>query len=223
MLKPLIVTLFFFLALIQLCFAENDAIKISEYDLKAVCLYNFTHFAYWPAAKEPTKEQPVIIEVVGRSPFNKTFKDLQAQLQEAGKKSITIVYHGPYQNGMDLRESHLLFISSSEKKNIDAIIASLQGAPVLTVSDMDGFLEAGGMINLVVRNNRVRWAINRMALRAAGLNLNAKLLQLAVRVEESPNKPESHHHIPVDDAQWPLPAKAQAATPAWRPQQRSFS
>jgi hypothetical protein len=219
MLKRLVVTLFFFLVPVQICSADADTANISEYDLKAVCLYNFIQFAYWPAAKEPRKEIPVIIGVVGRSPFGRAFDDLQAQLQNAGKKNISVVNHGPYQDGMDLRQSHLLFICVSERKNVGAIIASLKGAPVLTVSDMDGFLETGGMINLVVSNNRVRWAINRTALNATGLHLNAKLLQLAVRV----TKPESHHHIPIDDDQWPLPYKALVATPAWRPHHGWFS
>jgi hypothetical protein len=222
-LKCLLVAFLLVLMPGRICFAQNNAANISEYDLKAVCLYNFAHFAYWPAAVGPTKEQPIIIGVVGRSPFNRALEDLQAHLQQADKTNLTVVYHGPYHDGMDLRDSHLLFISSSEKKNLSAIIASLHGAPVLTVSDMPGFLEAGGMINLIVSNNKVRWAINRAALNSAGLQLNAKLLQLAVRIEESPAKPESHHHFPLDDDEWPLPAKAMVATPACPPHHRWFS
>ena len=202
------------LVVVPVCYADQDSPSTSEYALKAVCLYNFTHFAYWPAAKEPKKSEPVIIGVVGRSPFGGAFEDLQVYLQEAHKQNISIVYHGPYREGMDLQQSHLLFISASEQKNIGAIIASLKGAPVLTVSDMDGFLEAGGMISLIVRNNKVRWAINRMTLNSAGLQLNAKLLQLAVRIKDSSNKPGSHNHIPVDDDQWPFPPKALVAYPA---------
>lgn len=194
-------------------YADQDSLGTSEYALKAVCLYNFTHFAYWPAAKEPKKSEPVIIGVVGRSPFSGAIEDLQAYLQKANKQNISIVYYGSYREGMDLRQPHLLFVSSSEKNNATAIIASLKGAPVLTVSDIDGFLEAGGMISLIVRNNKVRWAVNRMTLNSAGLQLNAKLLQLAVRVEERPNKPESHRHGPGDDNQWPSPQKALAAYP----------
>jgi len=124
---------------------------------------------------------------------------------------------------MDLQQLHLLFIRSSEKEQIGAIIDSLRGAPVLTVSDADGFLETGGMINLVVRNNKVRWAINRTALNSAGLQLNAKLLQLAVRVEDRPKNPESHNHDPDDNNQWSFSPKALAAYPAWRPHPRWFS
>ena len=102
---PLLTLLFLFFSS-QICYADQDAPSTSEYALKAVCLYNFTHFAYWPAAKEPKKAEPVIIGVVGRSPFVRAFEDLQAHLQETHKKNISIIYHGPYREGMDLRQSH---------------------------------------------------------------------------------------------------------------------
>jgi len=124
---------------------------------------------------------------------------------------------------MDPQQSHLLFICSSERKNIGSIIASLQGAPVLTVSDVDGFLEAGGMINLVVRNNKVRWGINRTALNSAGLHLNAKLLQLTVRIKNSSNEPESQNHAPADHDPCHLPPKALAAYIFWVPCPRWLS
>ena len=52
---------------------------------------------------------------------------------------ISICYYGSYREGMDLHQSHLLFISASEQNNVVAIIAVLKGAPVLTVSYMDVF------------------------------------------------------------------------------------
>jgi hypothetical protein len=211
----LLVTSLLLLVVVPVCYAEYDTPSTREYALKAVCLYNFTHFAYWPAAKEPKKTEPVIIGVVGRSPFGSALENLQTKLQKTHKKNISIVYHGPYQGGMDLRQSHLLFISASQK-NISAIIASLKGAPVLTVSEKNGFLEAGGMINLVVRNNKVRWAVNRMALNSAGIHLNAKLLQLAIRIKNGYNEPESQNHGPDDHDPWHLLHKALAGYPAWR-------
>ena len=77
-------------------------------------------------------------------------------------------------------------ISASEKKYFSRILRGLAGRPVLTVSDSDDFLEAGGMIRLVTRADRVRWEINRHQARAAGLNLAAKLYYIAVRVLDRP-------------------------------------
>lgn len=154
---------------------------------------------------------------MGRSPFGGAFEELQAHLKESHKKNIIVVNHGPYRDGMNLRQSNLLFISNSEKKNMVAIINNLHTTPVLTVSDMDGFLEAGGMICLIVCNNKVRWAINRIALNTAGLKLNAKLLQLALQIKNNYNESKSQNHDPAADHDpWHLPPKASAGYPAWR-------
>lgn len=107
MFKPLTVTLLFFLVPAQICIAENEAANISEYELKAVCLYNFTHFAYWPAEKKPQKSEPVTIGVVGHSPFGEAFVELQAIAQQGHKMGISICYYGSSREGMDLHQSAL--------------------------------------------------------------------------------------------------------------------
>ena len=54
--------------------------------------------------------------------------------------------------------------------------------PILTVSDLPGFDRAGGMIELVVRERRLRFEINLDAVRGARLRLDPKLLRLALEL-----------------------------------------
>lgn len=191
---PLILfILFFWLFLIipvHFCSASDHGTGSQEYTLKAVCLYNFTQFIRWPDLHDLHRSDPIIIGVVGHSPIEGAIEELQILLQKSNKKNISVVHHGTYSDGVDLSGSHLLFISSSEKKNMRSIITSLKDAPVLTVSDADGFLEAGGMISLVLQKNKVRWEINRKTIDLAGLHISAKLLQLAIRIENNQEKSE---------------------------------
>jgi hypothetical protein len=154
-----------------------------EYALKAVCLYNFTQFTRWPETSDLEGADSIVVGVVGDSPFGDAIQEMQKQLRETNRKNIQVTFHGPYREGMDLTDNHILFISPTEKKNMRQIIAGLKDEPVLTVSDANGFLEAGGMISLVLLDNRVRWEINRAMIDAAGLQVSAKLLELALRVE----------------------------------------
>jgi len=162
--------------------AHGEKSRVSEYDLKAVYLYNFLHFVHWPDKKKTGYFEPKVISVVGISPLENSLKKLQSKLQKTGKKDLYINYLGPYHKGMDLSRCHLLFISASEKDNFAKIIADLKNSPVLTVADVDGFLTAGGMITLVTRKNRISWEINRTPVRLARLRLSAKLLDIAFRV-----------------------------------------
>lgn len=59
------------------------------------------------------------------------------------------------------------------------ILSSLRGSSVITVADMEGFLDAGGMIQFLNENDRVRFAINVDASSRAKLKLSSKLLSLA--------------------------------------------
>ncbi|MBU0483121.1 MAG: YfiR family protein [Proteobacteria bacterium] len=156
-----------------------------EYELKAIYLYNFLNFVYWPEERCGKSEGKAReIAVIGHSPFGNALKALQDKLDKSQKQPLSIIYYGSYREGMDLSGCRLLFVCDSEKENFDKIIASVQGSPVLTVADSEQFIEAGGMITLISRQNKVRWAINRSHLPLAGLRMSAKLLDIAVEVVE---------------------------------------
>ena len=78
---------------------------------------------------------------------------------------------------------HLVFISKSEQSRFTEILAALGRNPILTVSEAEGFTESGGVINFVIRNNKIRFTINAEAARANGLELSSKLLSLAIPLD----------------------------------------
>lgn len=55
-------------------------------------------------------------------------------------------------------------------------------APALTISDIPGFLAAGGMVELVLESDAVRFDINLRALRAQSIRLPSRVLSLARQV-----------------------------------------
>jgi len=55
--------------------------------------------------------------------------------------------------------------------------------PILSVSDIADFTRAGGMIDLVEVEQRIRFNINLSAARRARLRLSSQLLKLATIVE----------------------------------------
>ncbi len=54
--------------------------------------------------------------------------------------------------------------------------------PVLTISDYPGFVDIGGMIGFVNKDNRVRLEINLPAAQRARLHISAKLIEVSLRV-----------------------------------------
>jgi hypothetical protein len=81
-----------------------------------------------------------------------------------------------------LKKCHLLFICPSEKTNVNKIIDLVKNQGVLTVADTQDFLGAGGIVNFIIEDNKVRFDINLTASEKTGLKIRSQLLRLAKKV-----------------------------------------
>ena len=147
----------------------------SEYQVKAAYLFNFLKFVKFPEDSFADPIAPIVIGVMGEDPFGNALPQVVIGKTAQGRDLVI----RNYRFGEDLRGAHILFISSSERKRIPAILSSLRGTSVLTVADCDGFVEAGGMIQFLSENARVHFAINVEATRKGRLAVSSKLLSLA--------------------------------------------
>jgi YfiR/HmsC-like len=156
----------------------------SEYELKAIYLYNFLQFVQWPEGKcRLPGGHAQEITVVGDTSLQPVLRSLQAKLREKNK-DLTLNFHDSYQEGMDLSPCCLLFIAASEKKKLSEILKSIDGKQMLTVTDAVDVVDSGVMITLLSRKNKIRWAVNRKPVAEAGLKMSAKLLEIAEKVIE---------------------------------------
>lgn len=152
--------------------------KVSEYQAKAAYLYNFISFFEWPVSDSGR----FVIGIVGEDQFGTSFKDVEDRPVKSTGAPLIIKRLGPYRPSLDLRECNLLFLEASEEKHAQAVLQSIAGLPILTVSEFDGFLEKGGMLNLIMVQEKLRWELNRAALDRVGFKFHAMILQSAVRV-----------------------------------------
>jgi len=151
----------------------------SEFQLKAAFIFNFAKFVEWPAEAFPTPASPFVIGVIGDNPFDDILRQTILNKQINGHPFRV----AQCKTLADLKSCHILFISLSERKRLADILRSIRGASVLTVSDLDHFLPAGGMIHFLMEGNKVRFAINDAAAKEVGLRISSKLLNLAKRRE----------------------------------------
>jgi len=167
------------LPLVVLLFAGRgsaaQAVRASEYEVKAVFLFNFAQFVDWPAEAFPASDTPLVICVLGNDPFGGAL-DRTVRDERLGGRPFQV---RRYQSVDEIKTCHILFISRSEGDRPRAILAGLKNRPVLTVSDADGFAERGGMIRFVTDRNRIRLQLNTNATEAAHLTISSKLLRVA--------------------------------------------
>jgi uncharacterized protein DUF4154 len=163
-----------------LCLAQS-APKVASSDVEAAYLYNFGKFVRFPN-DQGQASAPFTICILGEDAFGGTLDSLIANESIAGRKIIARRIQSPAAtNGCQI-----VFIAQSEGPRLTRDIASFEKSPILTVSNAHGFLEQGGMIQFLVQNDRVRFAVNLSAAEQSGLVLSSELLKVAVRVDAKP-------------------------------------
>ena len=80
----------------------------------------------------------------------------------------------------------MIFVRTGDRKLAGRLLTDLKGSSTLTVGETKGFADLGGVINLVVEENKLRFEINLGAARQTRLKLSSKLLALAKIVDAAP-------------------------------------
>jgi hypothetical protein len=155
--------------------------RASEYQVKATYIYNFARFVAWPATSAAAKSDEFALCVLGRDPFGSALDSVVAgEIMDGKAVSVKRV-----SKPRDAISCRVLFISSSEDSRLKEILAALDKACVLTVSDMPQFSQRGGMIQFVQESNKIRFEVNLASAENAGLSLSSELLKVAITVRRN--------------------------------------
>jgi hypothetical protein len=140
--------------------------------VKAALIFNFAKFTEWPSQPAGSR---IAACVVGDDSV------AAALVRIVGGQAIgghPFDVSRPQESGT-WKTCQVLFIAVAESGRAASGLGGIRSVPVLTVSDSKGFAESGGIIELYVENDRMRFAINVDAAERAGLHLSSHLLQLA--------------------------------------------
>lgn len=159
----------------------------SEYLIKAGFIYNFANLVQWPATSFAQPDSPIVIVILGEDHFGTTL-DRALDGKKVNARSFVIKRArsiselqrtlGPQ------KECQILYVSSSEMAHLGEAIQMLKGVPVLTIGETPGFARNGGIINLILEDNKVRFEVNVTAAKEADLNISSRLLALARIVQQ---------------------------------------
>ncbi len=181
------------IAMVAVCIMASIALNAyakppspSEYQLKAVFLYNFVRFGFieWPAESFADADAPIIIGILGKDPFGATINRIIKGKTIKGRKLVI----KRFKKIEDVKTCHILFISSSEEKHLVKIVKHLKNSSVLTVGEVKQFAQRGGIINFVIKEKKLHLEINVDAAERAKLKISSKLLELAEIVRDERRK-----------------------------------
>lgn len=171
-------------ALVALCLTlwpmAAVAVESLEYSVKAAYLAKFGIYVEWPDQAFSSANSDIGICVVGEDPFGVKL-DEAARGQRIGDRALVV---RRLQSVTRDSGCHILYIGGDDQQRTSRIIESLRDNAVLTVTDVGTTREGTGVINFVVKDNRVRFDIDDAAAEQNGLAISSKLLGLALNVKQ---------------------------------------
>lgn len=140
-----------------------------EYAVKAAYLAKFPFYVEWPPTAFATPTGPLLLCIVGDDPFGSAIDEAVAGQQVQGR-GIVVQRLKSFS-----REAgcHIAFVGA------DTRAEAWRGSTVLVVTDS---ANGGGIVNFVLRDNRVRFTVDDEAAFQNGLAISSKLLSVALSV-----------------------------------------
>jgi hypothetical protein len=157
--------------------AYSQQAPFTQYHVKAAFLYNFAKFVDWPANAFAGPESPFTLCVVGTEPFISARETLAGKSIKGRKVVVRRI-----DTLVGARQCHMIYLASTDDGGFSLEPAQLKAA-VLTVGESEDFLRRGGIINLTVVNNKIRFEIDRDSGERLGFRFRAQLLQRALLVD----------------------------------------
>lgn len=149
-----------------------------DYSIKAAYLYNFATYVQWPPAALGDAGTSFVIGVLGEDRVADYLASMTARREVHGRP-IEVRQVEP---GDPLDSLHMLFVSRAEAGALPRVSAAAREHAVLVVSDWEGALESGSVINFRMLDRRIRFEVSLEAAESRGLSVSSRMLAVAERV-----------------------------------------
>jgi hypothetical protein len=150
----------------------SAAQEVTAHALKAAFIYNIVKFTEWPVVL-PASE-PFVICVIGDATVGDAIQRAVVGRELAGRPVRTLAVAAPPTGAC-----RVVYVSGTTVGEAAQAIAGLQDSPVLTISDIVGFTDSGGIAQFFVERGRLGFTIKAEAMKRSGLKMSSRLLALS--------------------------------------------
>lgn len=145
---------------------------MDEAMIKSAYIYNFMKFVEWPPEYDPVTFNLCLL---GSNPFGSVIESLTGKTIR--NHPIRVITNVPLSQA---QYCHAVFVSRSEAGRLSGILLKLHEKPILTISDIEGFAERGGIIELMTSpRGDIDFRISQESAQRAHLRISSKLLSLS--------------------------------------------
>lgn len=163
--------------------AQDVAVRVSERSVKAAFLYKFAGYVQWPNV-DAKGDSPITIGVIGAGDFARELAEITTN-RTVSSRPINV---RPLATVDSLDGLDILFIAREERDRLSQLLSAARNKPILTVTESEGALSSGSIINFTLDQDRVRFEVSLYAAEKSQLRLNARLLAVAQDVHRGPER-----------------------------------
>jgi len=162
------------LTILSFSYMSSAAEEVDD-RMKAMFIYNFSNFVQWPHSVRESKKSNLKICLYGKVPFAEDMKFFDG-VPVRGRKLQFIMTD----NRKDIESGcHILYVGIDQKKNINTFFKNLNHNFVLSVGNVDEFVQNGGILNILRTSDQRKFEINLYKAQQNGLEMSSDLLELA--------------------------------------------
>lgn len=170
----------FLAVLLVIVGADLGAQTVERERLVAAMTARVLSFVDIPVA--PDREGPIRIGIFDDESLWAVLDELLKE--EAYANRYEAIRIGSNATSEELEKLQAVLFSGENRRDISDTIRKAGQLPILFVGAFEGFLEEGGMLNFVSRQNRMTFEVHVGRARDRGISFRSKLLRLASRVVE---------------------------------------
>jgi hypothetical protein len=164
----------------------GETSKTLERQVKAGYIYTILKHVAWHGSPSPRTTKTANVCIIGDRALSVLFKVLEKRHKQRHEHDLTVnlTYSA---NGVNIPDCHMLFIGKAAADRLPSILEQANSRPMLTISDIKGFADKGGMIELRkvkdgARTN-IKLRINAARAEEKNVALGVELLFIADHVE----------------------------------------
>jgi hypothetical protein len=152
-------------------------------EVKAAFVLNFLRFTTWPERAFPDPQAAIVVGLVGRGEFSDAVETaLKGRVAQGRALAVRRLSERSPLNP----PPQMIVFDGGAAARLPAMLLAIGDAPVATVGDVPGFCARGGLFNLFLEGEHVRFEVNTDAADGRGLKLSSSLLRLARRGPTEP-------------------------------------
>ena len=170
--------------------AIADGQEAAEQDrIMAAFVLNFLKFVEWPPEAFAEAGSEIVLGVLGQGSIGVALEAAMQDKTAQGRKVRIRIFPTLSALSTSVSECSAIFVVPSLHDRWPQVRALIADAPILTVAAHPGFCAEAGMLNLVMKDERVRFEANPESTVRAGIRLRSELLKLALVVDTRQERP----------------------------------